>query len=72
MSTLVTKPCVYLAVTDEDITQVLNWFDAMKECALENVSKEVSKVGHPATTTFRFPLPSCMAVEVEHTKGELV
>lgn len=68
MSMLMMKPCVYLAVTDEDITQVLNWFDAMKECALENVSKDVSKAGRPCTTTFRFPLPACMTMEVEGTK----
>lgn len=55
-------PRIYLAVTEEDLSQVLYWLNAMKDCALDNVSKDVSKCGRPITTTFRFPLPPCMDV----------
>lgn len=67
MKGIITRPRVYLAVTEEDLEQVLYWLNAIKDCALENVSKDVSKLGRSTTTTFRFPLPPCMTVEVEST-----
>lgn len=61
-------PRIYLAVTGEELEQVLLWLDTMKNCARENASKDVSKVPRPVTTTFRFPLPPCISIEVESTK----
>lgn len=63
-------PRIYLTVTNKDLGQVLYWLNAMKDCALDNASKDVSKIGHPPTTTFRFPLPPCMAIEIESTKED--
>lgn len=57
-------PRTYLAVTGEDLGQVLNWLDTIKEYALANASKDVNELGYPPTTTFKFPLPPCMSVEV--------
>ena len=68
MSMVTTGPRIYLAVTDEDLGQVLYWLNAIKDCALENASKDVSKRGCPIPTTFRFLLPPCMTVEIESTK----
>ena len=61
---MATGPRTYLAVTGEDLGQVLNWLDTIKEYALANASKDVNELGCPPTTTFKFPLPPCMTVEV--------
>lgn len=60
-------PRIYLTVTEEDLEQVLFWINAMRDCALRNVTRDVHKLAsvQPITTTFRFPLPLCMAVEIE-------
>lgn len=71
ISRVVTGPRVYLTVTGEELRQVLNWLDTIKEYALINASKDVSELDHhPPTTTFKFPLPPCMSVEI-HTSDQL-
>lgn len=62
----ITEPRTYLTVTEEDLGQVLNCLDTIKEYALANASKDVNKLGYPPTTTFKLPLPPCMSVEI-HT-----
>ena len=65
MSRLMMGPHAYLTVTGEDLGQVLNWLDTIKEYALANASKDVDKLGcRPPTTTFKLPLPPCMSVEI--------
>ena len=56
----------YLTVTGEDLGRVLNCLDDIKEYALANASMDANKPDHPPTTTFKFPLPLCMSVEI-HT-----
>lgn len=68
MTGIINTTRTYLVVTEEDPGQVLYWLNAIKDCALDNVSKDVSKIGHPPTTTFRFPLPPYMTVVVECTE----
>ena len=70
MSTLTMMgPRIYLAATDEDLGEVLHWLDTIKNCALDNASRDASLYPHPPTTTFKFPLPPCMTVEVEKHEG---
>ena len=68
MPMMITGPRTYLAVTGEDLGQVLSWLDTIKEYALANASRDVNKPGHPPTTTFKFPLPLCMSVEIHTIK----
>ena len=61
---IVTGPRTYLTVTGEDLCQVLNWLDTIKEYALVNASKDRNKLSHSPTTTFKLPLPPCMSIEI--------
>ena len=61
---IVTGPRTYLTVIGEDLEQVLNWLDTIKGYALVNASEDVNNLSHSLTTTFKFPLPPCMSVEV--------
>lgn len=68
---IITGPRTYLTVTGEDLRQVLNWLDTIKAYALSNASEDVSELDHhPPTTTFKFPLPPCMSVEI-HMSDQL-
>ena len=67
---IITGPRTYLTVTGEDLRQVLNWLDTIKAYALDNASEDVNKLSHSLTTTFKFPLPPCMSVEI-HTSDQL-